>query len=162
MKAHNLMQAIARANRVFPGKDCGVIVDYNGCSRACARHWRSMPWATRTTVAVPGESWPRLRNWLRALLQAIEAAEKQLLKLGFDAARLHAATGFDRIEALRDAVDALYTSDGAKRRFEIVARQVFIRFKALLMERSILAYAERHDNIETIYKNCRAGATWQT
>jgi len=29
-KAHNLMQAIARANRVFPGKDCGVIVDYNG------------------------------------------------------------------------------------------------------------------------------------
>jgi len=30
MKAHNLMQAIARANRVFPGKDCGLIVDYNG------------------------------------------------------------------------------------------------------------------------------------
>ena len=30
MKAHTLMQAIARANRVFPGKDCGVIVDYNG------------------------------------------------------------------------------------------------------------------------------------
>jgi type I restriction enzyme R subunit len=30
MKAHNLMQAIARANRVYPGKDCGVIVDYNG------------------------------------------------------------------------------------------------------------------------------------
>jgi type I restriction enzyme R subunit len=30
MKAHNLMQSIARANRVNPGKDCGVIVDYNG------------------------------------------------------------------------------------------------------------------------------------
>ena len=30
MKAHSLMQAIARANRVYPGKDCGVIVDYNG------------------------------------------------------------------------------------------------------------------------------------
>ena len=30
MKAHTLMQAIARANRVYPGKDCGVIVDYNG------------------------------------------------------------------------------------------------------------------------------------
>ena len=24
------MQAIARPNRVYPGKDCGVIVDYNG------------------------------------------------------------------------------------------------------------------------------------
>src|SRR5947207_11174774 len=30
MKAHTLMQAIARANRIYPGKDCGVIVDYNG------------------------------------------------------------------------------------------------------------------------------------
>ena len=49
-------------------------------------------------------------------------------------------------------MDALYTSDEAKRRFEIMARQVFIRFKALLMEPSALAYAERHDNIEAIYK----------
>ena len=28
MKSHSLMQAIARANRVFPGKECGLIVDY--------------------------------------------------------------------------------------------------------------------------------------
>lgn len=28
MKGHTLMQAIARANRVFPGKSCGIIVDY--------------------------------------------------------------------------------------------------------------------------------------
>jgi hypothetical protein len=30
MKAHTLMQAIARANRIYPGKDFGLIVDYNG------------------------------------------------------------------------------------------------------------------------------------
>jgi type I restriction enzyme R subunit len=30
MKAHTLMQAIARANRRYPGKDFGLIVDYNG------------------------------------------------------------------------------------------------------------------------------------
>jgi len=34
MRAHTLMQAIARANRVYPGKDCGVIVDYNGVLRS--------------------------------------------------------------------------------------------------------------------------------
>lgn len=28
MKSHSLMQAIARANRVYPGKECGLIVDY--------------------------------------------------------------------------------------------------------------------------------------
>ena len=49
-------------------------------------------------------------------------------------------------------MDALYTSDEAKRRFEIMAREVFSRFKALLMEPSALRYAVRHDNIETIYK----------
>jgi type I restriction enzyme, R subunit len=49
-------------------------------------------------------------------------------------------------------VDVLYSSDEAKRRFEIMARQMFMRFKALLMEPSALAYAERHDNIEAIYK----------
>jgi hypothetical protein len=33
MRAHTLMQAIARANRIYPGKECGVIVDYNGMLR---------------------------------------------------------------------------------------------------------------------------------
>ena len=28
MKGHTLMQAIARANRVYPGKTAGIIVDY--------------------------------------------------------------------------------------------------------------------------------------
>ena len=49
-------------------------------------------------------------------------------------------------------MEAVYTSDEVKRRFEVLARQVFTRFKALLMEPSALAYAERHDNIEAIYK----------
>ena len=86
------------------------------------------------------------------MVQAIETAEAQLKGLAFDPARFTGATGFTRIQALRDAVDAVYTSDDAKRRFEIMARQVFIRFKALLMEPSVFAYAERHDNIEAIYK----------
>jgi len=46
----------------------------------------------------------------------------------------------------------VYTSDTAKRRFEVLARQVFTRFKALLTEPAALQFAERHDNIEAIYK----------
>ncbi|HIT44257.1 TPA: DUF3387 domain-containing protein, partial [Candidatus Avacholeplasma faecigallinarum] len=34
MKDHNLMQAIARVNRVYPGKESGLIVDYIGLSKA--------------------------------------------------------------------------------------------------------------------------------
>jgi type I restriction enzyme, R subunit len=33
MKAHNLMQAIARVNRVYPGKTGGLVVDYIGLKR---------------------------------------------------------------------------------------------------------------------------------
>ena len=34
MRGHNLMQAIARVNRVFPGKEGGLIVDYVGIAQA--------------------------------------------------------------------------------------------------------------------------------
>ncbi len=34
MKGHNLMQAIARVNRVYPGKESGLVVDYIGLSKA--------------------------------------------------------------------------------------------------------------------------------
>ena len=89
---------------------------------------------------------------VQALIEAIEATETHLRGLGFDPATLVGSTGFARIKGLKDAVEAVYSSDEAKRRFEILARQVFIRFKALLMEPSVFAYAERHDNIEAIYK----------
>jgi len=151
MRAHNLMQAIARANRVFPGKDCGVIVDYNGMLKSLREALAQYALGDDEGGGAGGLVAP-IEELVASLLQAIEAAEQHLLGLGFNTTRLHGATGFDRIEALRDAVDAVYTTDEAKRRFEIMARQVFIRFKALLMEPSALAYAERHDNIEAIYK----------
>lgn len=87
-----------------------------------------------------------------ALLEGIEATEAHLRGLGFHPATLIGAKGFTRIKGLADAVEAVYSSDEAKRRFEILARQVFTRFKALLMEPTAFAYAERHDNIEAIYK----------
>ncbi|MFQ9022504.1 MAG: hypothetical protein ACLR6J_17240 [Parabacteroides merdae] len=34
MKAHTLMQTIARANRVADGKDNGLIIDYIGYAKA--------------------------------------------------------------------------------------------------------------------------------
>jgi type I restriction enzyme R subunit len=153
MKAHNLMQAIARANRVYPGKDCGVIVDYNGMLKSLRAALAQYALGDEDDGADGGgDIVAPIEELVAALLEAIAAGEQHLLGVGFDSNRLRGATGFTRIEALRDARDALYTSDEAKRRFEIIARQVFIRFKTLLMEPSAFAYAERHDNIEAIYK----------
>jgi type I restriction enzyme R subunit len=150
MKAHTLMQAIARANRVYPGKDFGLIVDYNGMLRslrdALAQYALGDEGAGGEEIVAP------IEERVQALLEAIEATEAHLRSLGSNPAVLIGSKGFARIKALRDAVEAVYSSDDAKRRFEILARQVFIRFKSLLTEPTAYAFAERHDNIEAIYK----------
>ena len=89
---------------------------------------------------------------VQALIEALEATEHHLRRLDFDPAALIGASGFERIGLISDGVEAVYSSDDAKRRFEVLAREVFTRFKALLMEPSVFSYAERHDNIEAIYK----------
>ena len=150
MKTHSLMQAIARANRVYPGKDFGLIVDYNGMLKslreALAQYALGDDGADDEEIVAP------IEERVQALLEAIEATEAHLRGLGFVPATLAGSTGFARIKGLKDAVEAVYSSDDAKRRFEILARQVFVRFKALLTEPSVFAFAERHDNIEAIYK----------
>ena len=150
MKAHSLMQAIARANRVYPGKDFGLIVDYNGMLRALREA------LAQYALGDDGEGGEEIvgtiEERVQALIEAIGATEVQLRDLGFDPATLIGSTGFARIKGLKDAVEAVYTSDESKRRFEVLARQVLSRFKALLMEPSAFTYAERHDNIDAIYK----------
>ena len=150
MKAHTLMQAIARANRVYPGKNFGLIVDYNGMLRslreALAQYALGDDGTGGEEVVTP------IEERVQALMEAIEATEAHLRGVGFDPAALIGSTGFARIKGLKDAVEAVYTSDETKRRFEVLARQVFVRLRALAMEPSSFAYAERHDNIEAIYK----------
>ncbi|MDF1730799.1 MAG: type I restriction endonuclease subunit R [Minwuia sp.] len=150
MKAHTLMQAIARANRVYPGKDFGLIVDYNGMLKslraALAQYALGDDGSGGEEIVAP------IEERVQALIEAVEATEAHLRSLGFDPATLIGLTGFARIKGLADAVEAVYANDESKRRFEVLARQVFTRFKALLMEPSAFAYAERHDNLEAIYK----------
>jgi len=150
MKAHTLMQAIARANRRFPGKDFGLIVDYNGMLRSLREALAQ--YALGDEAAGTEEIVAPIEERLTALVDAIAETEQHLRSLGFDPARLVGAKGFPRIQALADAVDAVYASDEAKLRFEILARQVFVRFKALIMEPSVFVHAGRHDDIEAIYK----------
>ena len=150
MKAHNLMQAIARANRVWPGKDHGLIVDYNGVLKslreALAQYALGDDGTGGEEIVVP------IEERVQALIEAIEATEAHLRRLEFDPGTLIGSSGFTRIKGLKDAVEAVHGSDDDRRRFETLAREVFNRFKALLTEPSAFAYAERHDNIEAIYK----------
>ena len=92
MKAHNLMQAIARANRVYPGKDCGVIVDYNGMLKSLREALAQYALGDEEDGDGGGIVAP-IEELVAALLQAIEAAEKHLLGRGLDAGRLWGRPG---------------------------------------------------------------------
>jgi type I restriction enzyme R subunit len=152
MRAHTLMQAIARANRVYPGKDCGIIVDYNGMLRSLRQALAQYATGDDEEADDPGDIVATIETLVASLVDGLETTEKHLQNLGFDPLKLRGATGFEKITLIKDAANVLYTSDEAKRRFEIMAREVFARFKALVTEPSAYAYAERHDNIEAIYK----------
>ena len=93
MKAHTLMQAIARANRVYPGKDFGLIVDYNGMlaslRAALAQYALGDDGTGGEEIVAP------IEERVQALLEAIEATEAHLRSLGFDPAIA------DRSEGLR-------------------------------------------------------------
>lgn len=149
MRAHTLMQAIARANRVYPGKDFGLIVDYNGMLKSLREALAQYALGDEGGEA---EIVAPIEERVAALADAIAVTEAHLRSLGFESKTLQATRGFKRIELLADAVEAVYTSDESKRRYEILCRVVFSRFKALLVEPSALTFAERHDNLEAIYK----------
>ena len=150
MRAHTLMQAIARANRRYPGKDFGLIVDYNGILKSLREALAE--YALGDEEGGEEEILEPVEERVKALLEAIEATETHLRGLGFNPARLAGKTGFEKTGLIRDAVNAVRTTDDSRQRFKILARLVFTRFKALLVEPSAYVYAERHDNIEAIYR----------
>lgn len=150
MRAHTLMQAIARANRRFPGKEFGLIVDYNGMLQSLRKALAE--YALGDDAANPGDIVGPLVERVSALVDALQETEKLLLERGVDVEVLKTAKGFDRIRALADAVEVVCTSDETRRRFEILARAVFSRFKSLAGDASAYQFGRRHDDIATIYK----------
>jgi type I restriction enzyme, R subunit len=151
MKAHTLMQAIARANRVYPGKDCGVIVDYNGMLKSLRKALAQ--YAVGDDDALPPDELAEpIEKLVASLIDALDVIEKFLADLGFDVRRFAGAKGFSRIAVIKDGMNAVCATDETRSRFEIMSRELFSRFRALITEPSIYAYAERHDNIEAIYK----------
>lgn len=150
MRAHTLMQAIARANRVYPGKDCGVIVDYNGMLGSLRQALAN--YATAGEDDITDEVLEPLEIRITELVEAIEATEGHLEALGFEVSRFEHAMGFDRLEAIKDAAEAVRTTEDDKRRYEILASEVIRRYRALTMEPTVHQFAVRRDNVEVILK----------
>ena len=135
MRAHTLMQTIARANRVAPGKESGLIVDYVGIFRALQNALATYARPSADGVREGGhESGPILdKAELVAALQA--ALDETVLFAGARGVRLEAiaqAQGFARIGLIDDAVESLLASEADKKHYLQLASRVARLFKAIL------------------------------
>jgi type I restriction enzyme R subunit len=140
MRNHTLMQTIARANRVFPEKYNGLIVDYVGV-------FRNLEKALAIYGAANAEAGvdPPIQH-VDALVVALDDAIDEVIGLcsgvGVDLPALRDATGFEHI-ALRDAaVEALLADEERRAAFVAASRHVRKLFKALLPDPA--AAAQQH------------------
>lgn len=130
MKAHTLMQTIARANRVAPGKESGLIVDYVGIFRALQN---ALAIYARPTPG-KGLSEPILgkEELVAALRDAIVATRGFCEELGVNLDAIAASTGFARIGFIEDAVEGILQTDAGKKQYMQLSNRVARLFKAIL------------------------------
>ena len=140
MRNHTLMQTIARANRVFPGKHSGLIVDY-------ANVFASLEKALAVYGAGQGGATPvRNKEQLIAdLKKAIEEATHFCVAKGVSLAAIEEAAPktMERLNLLSEAVNALISPDPLRKKFLAHDRIVRTLYDAVKPSPEALAHAPR-------------------
>lgn len=128
MRNHTLMQTIARANRVYPGKHSGVIVDY-------ANVFASLERALAIYAQGRGGNLPvrDKKALVEELRHAVAEATAYCQAHGADLARIEIASAenFGRAQAVEDAANRLLAPEAVKRDFMAHARLVDALFRAV-------------------------------
>ncbi len=153
LKAHTLMQAIARANRVNEGKNNGLIVDYCGI----LKHLRQ---ALATFAgAEPGGEGPAIdpakpeEDLLADLAEAIALVRDFLVKGGAPLDDVIGKIGFERNAAIVSCKEVANENDETRQRFEVMCREVFRKFKACINAPGVNDHRTDRDAIDIIYKS---------
>jgi len=112
MRGHNLMQAIARVNRVFRDKPGGLVVDYIGIANELKQALK-----TYTDSKGKGQTTVDAREAFAVLLEKIDIIHGMFApsagKPGFD----YAGFSRDPLAYLRDAVNYILGLDDGKKRY---------------------------------------------
>lgn len=131
MKNHTLMQTIARANRKYPGKEAGLIVDYVGVFRKLQEALAIYGGASTSEggEGAPIKNKAELVEYLKHLLAR---GITFLSEHGVNAQAIKDAQGFDKVAKLDDAVEQLIASEETKNSFLSQARIVSRVYRAIL------------------------------
>ena len=116
MKSHTLMQAIARTNRVYPNKSCGLVVDYVNVFKFMKQALTD--YATGDDGVYPAKD----IDYLITLLDScVDEGDKFLNELGINLQDIISKTDtFDRLEDLRKTYDKIVETDENKEKFKVI------------------------------------------
>jgi type I restriction enzyme, R subunit len=152
LKAHTLMQAIARANRVNEGKNNGLIVDYCGILKGLRKALATFAGNTGRKKDEADPAHPE-EELLEDLDEAVTLVKVFLGERGFRLEDINEKKGFERNAAIVAAKEAVNENDETRKRFEVMAREMFKKFKACLNNKNINRYRHDYDAINIIYKS---------
>ena len=157
MRNHTLMQTIARANRVFPGKHSGVIVDYANVfaslEKALAIYGAGK--GGNGSANSPVKDKQQLVAELRQSVVEGTAfcAEHGVMLSEFEALAVGSLARLSRIE---DGMDALISPDPLRRDFFAHERLVSTLFRAVKPDPAALEFASRVACLSTLAESIRA------
>ncbi len=109
MKGHNLMQAIARVNRVFKDKQGGLVVDYIGIADLLKKALMEYTEGDRKEAGIP------IEDAIAIMLEKLELA-RYLLK-AYDYTKGLDGTPSQRLTSIAEAMEHILGLDDGKQRF---------------------------------------------
>jgi len=121
LKAHTLMQTIARANRVNAGKSNGLIIDYIGIVKALRKAL-----ADYTANTGKGGDDPTIDKdkLIERILETIDKVKQYFKERNFDIQNIIDASGFKKMQFLRDAADIVCGSIEDRKTFTTYASEI--------------------------------------
>ncbi|MBR2841338.1 type I restriction endonuclease subunit R [Candidatus Saccharibacteria bacterium] len=115
VQRHTLIQTISRVNRVFEGKDSGLVVDYIGIKSNLDKAIKQYGGPIDTPIDELEVSLSIFRNEL-ALIDD--------LMYGFDATRFHHGTPLERLYCLNDAVEFIQLKNQREKHFMFESKRM--------------------------------------
>lgn len=133
LKAHTLMQTIARANRVAAGKSNGLIVDYIGIVKALRKALADY------TANIAGQNGadPTIdkQELIARILDTISAAKDYLLRYHFYLHKLIEAKDFEKLELLKEAANVVSGTLEERKQFQTYVTELI----------RLMKYVDRQD-----------------
>ena len=151
IKGHTLMQTIARANRVYDDeKENGLIVDYGNVYQQLQEAY-SVYGEGQKGKGDKGEPTKTLDELAQELEQTINEITSFLEELHFDLLDLIIAQPMEKLKQIREGINAVCLNETTRAKFEVMARDMFRKYKALFPEDQIKPFVQKFSAIEAIY-----------